>query len=358
MNKSLQFRIAASFVILFSIVWIDFHVVSEITLAVLYLIPIIIFSFQDLIPFFYSLVFSFICGLAWCFVDYYTRPYSSEIYRIVNDIVRIGISLLAAKAVHQYYVENILRKIIVQQKEELEKANTDLNASQIELNQFIGMAAHDIRNPVGSIKMIAEMYLKNEEISEESRQWIKMVETAANNSLQILNDTLNISKIQSGTIDLNKTKTNYIQFIKDCITANTYLAENKKQTIIFESKIDVIEATFDSTRLSQVVNNLLTNAIKYSKNNTMITIMVGFENEAKSHLVTNIVDQGLGIDEKFHATLFDPFVTTNNKPTNNESSTGLGLAIVKKIVELHQGTIGFTSEKGNGSTFYFTIPVA
>jgi signal transduction histidine kinase len=86
--------------------------------------------------------------------------------------------------------------------------------------------------------------------------------------------------------------------------------------------------------------------------------MVGFENDAKSHLVTNIVDQGLGIDEKFHATLFDPFVTTNNKPTNNESSTGLGLAIVKKIVELHHGTIGFTSEKGKGSSFYFTIPVA
>jgi signal transduction histidine kinase len=220
------------------------------------------------------------------------------------------------------------------------------------------MAAHDIRNPVGSIKMIAEMFLEKKEVSDESRSWIKMVEAAATNSLQILNDTLNISKIHSGTINLNKSKVDYIKFIQDCVLANQFLAHQKEQNIVFESTIDQIEVNFDASRFSQVVNNLLTNAIKYSNTNTTIIVRVSFYDAEKSKILTNIIDQGLGIDEEYHATLFDPFVTTSNKPTSNESSTGLGLAIVKKIVELHQGTIEFTSEKDKGSNFFFTIPIA
>jgi len=91
--------------------------------------------------------------------------------------------------------------------------------------------------------------------------------------------------------------------------------------------------------------------------NTNITVKVEYSGENKERVLTEIQDQGLGIDEKYHATLFDPFTTTANLPTNNESKTGLGLAIVKKIVQLHDGTIAFTSEKGKGSNFYFSIPI-
>ena len=357
MLKSIQIRAAFSNALLIVIVLVDYHVVSEITLAVLYFIPIVIFSYQNVLPFFYSLIFGFICGSSWCLVDYYTHPYSADIYRIVNDINRIAVSLLAAKAVNQYFVEKLLQKIISEKKAELEIANKELQASQAELNKFLGMAAHDIRNPVGSIKMITEMYLAKAGLNEEDSKWLKMVETAANNSLQILNDTLNISKIQSGTITLNKTKADYIQFINNCVLSNQYLAIDKNQSIVFESSISHIEMNFDSSRLSQVVNNLLTNAIKYSNLGTMVTVKVDYYDAEKSQLITSIIDQGLGIDEKYHATLFDPFVTTGNRSTNNESSTGLGLAIVKRIVEWHNGKIDFTSEKGKGSTFFFTIPV-
>jgi signal transduction histidine kinase len=357
MLKSIQIRVSVSIILLIFIALIDYNVSSEITLAIFYMVPIIIFSFQNRLPFLYSLIFSFICGLAWCIVDYYTNPYSAEIYRIINDLTRIGVSLLVAKVVNQYFVEKQLQQIINEQKEKLEKTNNDLNASQIELNKFVGMAAHDIRNPVGSIKMITEMYLTKEGLSEEDTKWLKMVETAANNSLQILNDTLNISKIQSGTITLNKTNSDYIQFIKDCVLSNQYLAVKKNQSIVFESPIDHIDIEFDNSRLSQVVNNLLTNAIKYSNLGTTVIVKVDYNEHDNTHLLTSIIDQGLGIDAKYHATLFDPFVTTGNQPTNNESSTGLGLAIVKRIVEWHKGKINFTSEAGKGSNFYFTIPI-
>jgi hypothetical protein len=70
-----------------------------------------------------------------------------------------------------------------------------------------------------------------------------------------------------------------------------------------------------------------------------------------------VIDKGLGIDKEYHKILFNPFSTTSNKPTGNESKSGLGLAIVKKVVELHKGEVGFRSEKGKGSDFYFTLPV-
>jgi signal transduction histidine kinase len=350
MLKSIHIRIAVAIILLILISIIDFQVVYEINLAIFYLIPIVLFSYQKKLPFFYSLLFAGIASIAWSVIDYLTHQYTEDTYRLINHITRLIISIIAAIAVHQYFVEKELRTIITNQKDEL----TDTNQ---ELNKLIGMAAHDIRNPVGSIKMVADMYLEKEGIPEADREWIKMIQTAANNSLQILNDTLNISKIQSGTIALNSTKSDYIQFVKDCITANHYLAINKNQTILFEISIDKIEIDFDHTRMSQVVNNLLTNAIKYSNADTSIIIKVSYDPQNPNLIVTNIIDQGLGIDEKYHASLFNPFTTTENQPTQNESSTGLGLAIVKKIVELHKGSIGFTSEKGKGSNFFFTIPI-
>lgn len=358
MIKSINVRIAISIVLQILIILIDYIVIPDISLWVLYLIPVIILSYQNSLPFYITIIFSIISASAWSVVDHYTRLNNTELYQIINWITRVIFSIFTAFAGHKYFIEKRLREIIYFQKKALETANIELSDANKELNKFIGIAAHDIRNPVGSIKMIAEMYLAKEELSEESKKWIQMVETAATNSLQILNDTLNISKIQSGTITLNKAKTDYIKFIHDCVFAHQYLAQRKNQSLVFESSIDQIEVNFDSSRLTQAVNNLLTNAIKYSNTDTTIIVKVALNEKDKNQIVTSVIDQGLGIDEKYHASLFDPFTTTANRPTNNESSTGLGLAIVKKIVELHQGTIGFTSEKDKGSNFFFSIPIA
>ena len=357
MIKSIKARITIAVLLLLLVILIDYNVVSDISLWIIYLIPIVIFSYQNSISYKFSILFSFIAAVAWYAVDRRTHYDIPELYRLINWCTRLIYALLTAIATNRYFIERRMREIIHFQKEALENTNRELDAANKELNNFIGMAAHDIRNPVGSIKMVAEMFLEKEHITEEARTWIKMVETAATNSLQILNDTLNISKIQSGTITLNKTNADFIKFINDTILANQYLAHQKNQSIVFESEIKEIEVNFDNSRFTQVVNNLLTNAIKYSKEHTTITVRVAFNENDKNQIQTNIIDQGLGIDEKYHATLFDPFVTTSNKPTSNESSTGLGLAIVKKIVELHDGTIGFTSEKDKGSNFFFSIPI-
>ena len=357
MIKSINARIALAVVLLILSILIDYIVVSDISLWVIYLFPIVIFSYQNSLQFKYAILFSLIAAIAWFVVDHLTHKDIPELYRLINWFTKIVFAILTAVAGNRYFRNRRMKEIIQFQKIALENSNYQLNEVNKELNKLIGMAAHDIRNPVGSIKMIAEMYLEKEELSQESMKWIQLIDAAATNSLQILNDTLNISKIQSGTISLNIIKGDYIKFIHDCVISNQYLALKKNQEIVFESTIEQVDVDFDSSRLSQVVNNLLTNAIKYSNSNTSIIVNIKIDEEDKNTIVTSVIDQGLGIDEKYHATLFDPFTTTANKPTNNESSTGLGLAIVKKIVELHNGTINFTSEKGKGSNFYFSIPI-
>jgi signal transduction histidine kinase len=111
---------------------------------------------------------------------------------------------------------------------------------------------------------------------------------------------------------------------------------------------------FDQNKIEQVLNNLISNAIKYSHPHTTITIEVLKE---KAFVVTNVIDQGQGIPQDELPHVFKAFQKTSTKPTAGEKSTGLGLAIVKKIVEGHQGEIGVESEVGKGSTFFFKLPL-
>ncbi len=358
MLKSPAIRLIIAIALLIIIAIIDFNIVFEISLAVFYVIPILIFSYQDKYHFNYSLIFAVFTSVLWEYVDNFTHPYSHASYQAVNFITRAILFILAAYASKGFYEERKLLKIITEQKVKQEKTNQQLEASNTELNKFIGMAAHDIRNPVGAIQMMSEMLLDKNDLDAEMREWMELVKTSATNSLQILNDTLNISQIQSGTIHLNLIEEDVVKFLKESIQLIKYQADKKQQTIHFETSIDTLILPIDKSRMIQVVNNLYTNAIKYSPANTEIFVSLTWEHADHQKILISVKDQGMGIDEKYHATLFNPFTTTSNQPTDNESKTGLGLAIVKKIVELHHGSIGFTSEKGSGSTFYFTIPIS
>lgn len=357
MKISPAYRTLTSILLLIIIGLIDYRANSEIHILLFYLIPIIIFSFRNNIKKIELFAFSTVAALIWGFVDISTVNYSSNSYFLINWVSRYALFLMAAFIHNWYYVEKEQRQMISSQKYLLEKVNTELQNANEQLNKYIGMAAHDIRNPVGSIQMMSELMLEDETISENNRKFLAMIHQSAQNSIQILHDTLNISQIQSGTIQLNLVQEDYIAFIKETITFNEHLAKKKDQKISLLSSLDSMNLLFDKSRLTQVLNNLLTNAIKYSDFNTEIIVKIGVSPESKDKLLTQIIDQGMGIDEEFHQQLFEPFTMTTNIPTNNESKTGLGLAIVKKIIELHNGKIDFTSNKGMGSDFFFTIPI-
>ncbi len=352
------FRILLSFVVLICIGIADYYIPPEANTTLFYYIPIFVFAYRENQPVKITISFAILTSFVWGFVDYRSHTYAGENYILYNTFSRAVSFALVGMVFNLFYVEKYLHRKVVQQKDLLNEANHKLKTTNDELNRFIGMAAHDIRNPIGSIQMMSEMVMEDRGMSDESREFVEMIRNTAANSLLILNDTLNISQIQSGTINLLENNADYIAFIRECIRQNEHLAKKKNQKIQFEPLVTFAYITFDKNRMMQVINNLLTNAIKYSDFNTTILIDVAYTANDHKFIRTEIIDNGPGIDESFHATLFDPFKTTNNEPTAKEAKTGLGLAIVKKIVELHHGTVGFTSTVGKGSTFFFVIPVS
>ena len=165
---------------------------------------------------------------------------------------------------------------------------------------------------------------------------------------------LDIAQIESGTLQLNKIEGDYSEFLRTVIAANEPLAHQKNQQIKLECSTENLLISFDSTYIGQVLNNLLTNAIKYSQPGRLIRVVLRQE----GHQVrTEVIDQGIGIHQQDQSKIFQAFEKTQNRPTAGETSNGLGLAIVKKIIEAHGGTIGFSSEYGVGSTFYFILPI-
>jgi signal transduction histidine kinase len=337
---------------------IDYNLQFNLASSLLYIIPIYLFSYQNKISFRYVVMFSLLAGFLWFFIELITHPYQEKIFLLWNSLTRIVIFLLISIILKRIIIEKEQKQVISKQKDELFEINQKLLESNNELNKLIGIAAHDIRNPVNGIMSFSEILMQDYvSATEEEMKIIKIIHDSSKFAMQILNDTLNISQINSGSLTLKRECKDYIIFVKECLAFNYYLAANKQQNIQFISTIDSILTSFDESRLQQAITNLITNAIKYSDFNTTIVVKVSIPEDNRGYLKTEVIDKGLGIDEKYKSEMFQPFATTSNIPTANESRTGLGLAITKRIIELHAGSIDFISEKDKGSDFFFLIPI-
>jgi len=173
------------------------------------------------------------------------------------------------------------------------------------------------------------------------------------NSLRLVDNLLNISQIELGIVQLKILPHDYIYFIKNIISFYQLFASDKQISITFQSAYHHLIFNFDDIHIDQVVSNLIMNAIKFSNAGSKIKVGVS---KTDSNILTEIVDEGVGIPEKEVGTLFNFFQKTSAKPTSGEKGSGLGLAIAKKIVTTHGGTIGVQTEVGKGSNFYFCLP--
>lgn len=239
---------------------------------------------------------------------------------------------------------------------ELESVNERLTELNKEKNRYVGMVAHDLRNPIGTAEAFSGLLIEDYDtlVKTEHLEFLGFINQSCNFSLNLIEDFLDISKIEAGIFDLNLTIQDYILFIRNNVKLNEKLARNKSQKILIRTNLPEIQLSFDKNKLDQVLNNLLSNAIKYSFPDTQIVIDISISD---NKLITKIIDEGQGIPADELATIFQPFQTTSVKATSNEKSTGLGLAIVRKIIERHNGSILVESEVGKGSVFTFKIPI-
>ena len=235
---------------------------------------------------------------------------------------------------------------------ELDEHNQALKSLNEQKNEFLGIAAHDLRNPLGAIQGYAE--LLETEIGDEFKEYTEIIIKVSTQMLDLLNDFLDISKIEAGRLDLKKNEIDYVAFVGQNIKLNALIAQNKRIKIESDFEMHGQILSIDDGKIDQVLNNLIGNAIKYSYPDSTILVKVFKEN---NQIVTQVIDHGQGIPENEIDGVFYAFKKTSVRPTGGETSHGLGLAIVKKIVEGHDGIVGVTSEKGKGSIFYYTLPI-
>lgn len=290
----------------------------------------------------------------------------SEIYKwenyfgLVLFIIFILLFTLTSFAAFAYIKKrrsDDLEKLVKKRTLELLEANTSLEELNKQMNLFLGIAAHDLRNPISSIYGISDVLIEDykNEIPKEIIDFIQRIKSSSEFMLGLVNQFLDVSAIQSGNLVLNKVEIDYLNFIDEVIVYNSFIA--KRKHIIIDREFDFSEPLFiliDKNKCIQLLNNLISNALKFSPENTKITVKVEL---VGNDVITSVIDQGLGIDSNEISSLFNVFVQGKTRATAKEKGVGLGLSICKKIVEAHAGKIYVESKVAIGSIFYFSLPI-
>lgn len=269
----------------------------------------------------------------------------------VTDLL---LSTFSAAIQKNLELENAFRKLNLSH-EEIERKNTLLENLNKEKNQFVGMAAHDLRNPLGVIQGYSKLLIEKFKTSQDETT-LGMLEAIVKSSsfmLRLINELLDVSVIESGTVKLESTHFNIASLIREIFPLVNGHAIKKHISIAMHFSSDEIYVDGDKNKIEQVITNLLTNAIKFSHPQTSCEITL---TSTPTEILLEVKDHGVGISEEKHL-LFQPFMKTSSKATAKESSTGLGLTIVKKIVEAHKGKIWIESQLGIGTSVFVSFPI-
>ena len=262
-----------------------------------------------------------------------------------------------------------LYKEIIHKNEELEKLERVKS-------EFISIVSHELRTPLTPIKHALSILASGRcgHLEENAMKFVDMAKRNVENLTNIINDILDINKIEAGKMDFNYKLMNIHSVIEN-VRAN-FDCVAKEHEIIFntQEQDNLPDIYADSQRLGQVLTNLVSNAIKFTPKGKNITIKSElknsndiyknphFENELKSlngnYIVVSVVDEGIGIKETDLVKAFDKFTQIENSLSRKVGGTGLGLPIAKQLIKAHKGTIWCDSEENKGSSFHFALPIA
>jgi two-component system, OmpR family, sensor kinase len=239
---------------------------------------------------------------------------------------------------------------------ELFRQNIELEKSHQQKNEFLAMAAHDLRNPLGIILNYSEFLedVSGPHLDEEHREFITIIKAMTEFMVRLLDNLLDVSHFESGQLIMDLKPAGLTELVRHNVALNQVLSAKKQIRMVFHAGAELPPVRLDRGKIEQVLNNLLSNAIKFSHPDTQVTVSLARENQ---FAVVTIADQGQGIPNEDIEKLFKPFSRTRVKSTGGESSTGLGLSIVRGIVEAHGGTVQVESRVGTGTVFQVRLPL-
>jgi signal transduction histidine kinase len=249
-----------------------------------------------------------------------------------------------------------LNNELVTLQRELVKKNVELEKLNQLKNQFLGMAAHDLRTPLDLIWSYSEFLLdETAGYGPEQRRFLSIIHSSSEFMLHLIDDLLDISAIESGKLELDLAPGDLGPLAERNVALNGLLAEKKGIRLSLQRDEEVPRMLFDASKIEQVLNNFISNAVKYSYPGSLVEVSI---RRGEGGVVLAVQDHGQGIPSEEMDQLFQVFGKTSVQGTAGEKSTGLGLAIARRIVLEHGGKIWVESQEGRGSTFYVWLPVA
>lgn len=249
-----------------------------------------------------------------------------------------------------------IRRLSIGLKHKSEEQVKTMEAANQAKDAFFSMISHEMRTPLNAILGFGSI-LEDEipgDLNSLQHDYIGKILRAADQLLLLINNLLDLARMQAGRFEIQPEETDYPALIGETIEAIGPLFREKGLSV--ELSIDVpCKVVVDGRRIQQVLTNLLSNSIKFSPKGGRLQIRARLEG---NRVVTEVEDQGIGISEEDLKKLFIPFQQINTKITREKTGTGLGLSIAKGIVEAHQGSIGAKSPgRGRGSTFFYSLPI-
>ncbi len=276
-----------------------------------------------------------------------------------NWILFLGISafLLSLGLYARLRYTRKTQKLLQQKNEIIEAEKEKAEASEKAKHQFLANMSHEIRTPMNAIKGMTDILIRRNP-KEDQKEYLDGIKQSSDSLLVIINDILDISKIEAGKVELEQEPFSVNDLVNNVHTIMQFKAEEKGLGLLKDIPAENLMVQGDATRLRQVLINLIGNAIKFTAKGLVTTSLKSEPTGEILNLHFTVSDTGIGIDEDSMDKIFESFEQAYSDTTRKFGGTGLGLSISKKLVELHGGKIWVESEKGKGSQFHFIIPYA
>ena len=252
-----------------------------------------------------------------------------------------------------------LKQLVEEKTHHLELANKRLRSLNELKDEFIAVTSHELRSPLTSIRGYLSFLVEKESLEcvpDSIKQYLFRAYHNAESLNYLVNNILDVSRLDTGRFELQTVKTDLIQLAKNIIDSLSFQANEKNLEIklVNPSYLDKLILEVDPIRLTQVLRNLLDNAIKYTCRDKKITVEITTD---WGFAVIKVIDQGIGVPKKQMEKIFDKFIQLKNVDTRYKGGAGLGLFIARRIIQLHGGIIKVDSEKTKGTTFTIQLPL-
>lgn len=267
------------------------------------------------------------------------------IYNQLTSIVLLTGFYFISRYAYSYKASHFM------QLTEIRLKNIEIEKASDFKNDVLGIVAHDLRNPIAAIESVA-MIMELEKVDEETQDNLDMIRTSCSKAFSIVNDLLEVAKNESDRAFETKL-TNIYNLLNTSVSGwkNTGTAQND---IILTAADKMLQAYINADKFNRVLDNLISNALKFSKERDKLDVILSKENK---FALIQVRDYGLGIPKEMLPHIFERFTKAGRTGLKGETSTGLGLSIARQIIEKHGGKIEVESEEGKGSTFSIRLPL-